>query len=73
MLFRSARDVVQKLKKEDPAKWANLRHIQTERLYLDDEGTVDRCHPNDWGMMKMSQEMIKELSAFFKAGDIVRP
>ena len=68
-----ARGVVEKLKKEDPAKWANLRHIQTERLYLDDEGTVDRCHPNDWGMMKMSQEMIKELSAFFKAGDIVRP
>jgi hypothetical protein len=57
-----ARGVVEKLKKEDPAKWANLRHIQTERLYYDDgEGTVDRCHPNEWGMMKMSMEMKKEV------------
>ena len=63
------RGVVEKLKKEDPVKWANLRHIQAERLFFDDsEGTVDRCHPNDWGMMKMSIEMVKEFEALIKDG-----
>lgn len=56
------RGVVEKLKKKNPGKWANLRHIRTERLYFDDgEGTIDRCHPNDWGMMKISREMISEI------------
>lgn len=56
-----ARGVVEKLKKEDPKKWANLRHIRTERLYFDDgEGTVDRCHPNEWGMMKIANEIKQE-------------
>ena len=70
---RFIRGVVGKLKKEDPAKWANLRHIQAERLFFDDsEGTVDRCHPNDWGMMKMSIEMIKEIEAFIEEGAFKR-
>jgi hypothetical protein len=56
------RGVVEKLKKEDPKRWSNLRHITAERLYFDDgEGTIDRCHPNDWGMMKISGEMIAEV------------
>ena len=56
------RGVVEKLKKEDPKRWSNLRHIAAERLYFDDgEGTIDRCHPNDWGMMKISGEMIAEV------------
>lgn len=67
------RNVVEKLKKEDPVKWANLRHIRAERLFFDDgEGTVDRCHPNDWGMMKMSLEMIKEFEAFVEDGAFKR-
>lgn len=70
---RFIRGVVGKLKKEDPAKWANLRHIQAERLFFDDsEGTVDRCHPNDWGMMKMSIEMIREIEAFIEEGAFKR-
>lgn len=56
------RGVVERLKKADPAKWANLYHLPAEVLFPDDyEGTVDRCHPNDWGMMKMSEELGKVL------------
>jgi hypothetical protein len=61
------RGVVEKLKKEDSKRWSNLRHIAAERLYFDDgEGTIDRCHPNDWGMMKISAEMIGEIRKLFK-------
>lgn len=60
------RSVVERLKKENPRKWSNLRHLPAERLYFDDgEGTVDRCHPNDWGMMKMADEITVEAKKLF--------
>lgn len=40
-----------------------------EKLY---QRIPDRCHPNDWGMMKMSIEMIKEIEAFIEEGAFKR-
>ena len=63
------RDVVARLKAEEPARWKRLAHIQAERLFFDDyEGTVDRCHPNDWGTMKMSGEITAELKKLLLEG-----
>lgn len=35
--------------------WKNLVYLPKDRMYTGDcEGTVDGCHPNDWGMMSMA-------------------
>jgi len=45
----------QKLKAEDPAKWADLHYLEAkEMLGHDTEATVDGCHPNDLGMMRQA-------------------
>ena len=36
--------------------WTNLVYLSKADMYTGDrEGTVDGCHPNDWGMMSMSK------------------
>jgi len=36
--------------------WKNLVYLPKDNMYLKDlEGTVDGCHPNDWGMMAMAK------------------
>ena len=35
--------------------WKNLVYLPKKNMYTGDlEGTVDGCHPNDWGMMSMA-------------------
>ena len=35
--------------------WKNLVYLPKTNMYTGDlEGTVDGCHPNDWGMMSMA-------------------
>ncbi len=35
--------------------WKNLVYLPKTNMYVGDhEGTVDGCHPNDWGMMSMA-------------------
>ena len=35
--------------------WENLVYLPKEKMYTGDrEGTVDGCHPNDWGMMSLA-------------------
>ena len=64
---RFIRALYGKLKAEDPswfaqvfcgaeAKWGDLVYLPKDRMYIGDcEGTVDGCHPNDWGMMSMAK------------------
>ena len=36
--------------------WKNLVYLPKNDMYIGDhEGTVDGCHPNDWGMMSMAK------------------
>ena len=36
--------------------WKNLVYLPKKDMYTGDlEGTVDGCHPNDWGMMSMAK------------------
>ena len=47
------RAIYDKLKAEDPARWAKLHYLEAkDMLGHDGEGTVDGCHPNDLGMMR---------------------
>ena len=51
-----ARGVYDKLKAEDPVKWANLSFLGgVEQLPKEGEATFDFCHPNDWGAMQMGR------------------
>lgn len=46
------RALFEKLKSEG---WKNIYWLGNEEMYKDDgEGTVDGCHPNDWGMMALA-------------------
>ena len=46
------RGVYEKLVREG---WKKLHYISKEKMYVGDrEGTVDGCHPNDWGMFSMA-------------------
>lgn len=48
--------IYDKLKGEDADRWANLHYLEAkEMLGHDSEGTVDGCHPNDLGMMRLGQ------------------
>lgn len=63
------REVVERLKRENPGMWANLHHLPAEVLLPPDyDGTVDRCHPNDWGMMKIADEMHRVLKPVLASG-----
>ena len=36
--------------------WKNLVYLPKKGMYTEDfEGTVDGCHPNDWGMMSLAK------------------
>ena len=36
--------------------WKDLVHLPKDGMYTGDlEGTVDGCHPNDWGMMSLAR------------------
>ena len=36
--------------------WKNLVYLPKDDMYTGDlEGTVDGCHPNDWGMMSLAR------------------
>jgi len=36
--------------------WKDLYFLPSDKMHHDDlEGTVDGCHPNDWGMMTMAE------------------
>ena len=49
-----AKGVYDKLKAEDPAKWANLHFLSgVGQLPVDSDCTTDHCHPNDYGFMQM--------------------
>lgn len=53
---RILRSVYDKLKAEDPVRWKHLHYLEAkEMLGHDSEGTVDGCHPNDLGMMRMGE------------------
>ncbi|MDD2455659.1 MAG: SGNH/GDSL hydrolase family protein [Kiritimatiellae bacterium] len=46
------RGVFEKLKAEG---WKGLYYVSKDKMYGGDrEGTVDGCHPNDWGMFSMA-------------------
>lgn len=50
---RFVRALYEKLKAEG---WQDLVYLPNAGMYADDgEGTVDGCHPNDWGMMHMAK------------------
>jgi len=49
----AAKPIMAKFVKEG---WKKLYILPSEGQYADDfEGTVDGCHPNDWGMMHMAK------------------
>ena len=51
-----SRGVYDRLKAEDPAKWAKLHFISgVDMLPKEGEATFDFCHPNDWGSMQMGR------------------
>ena len=47
--------------------WKNLVYLPKTKMYVGDlEGTVDGCHPNDWGMMSLADafgEAVREALA----------
>lgn len=46
-------DVFLRLKEEG---WNGLHYVPKEKMYVGDrEGTVDGCHPNDWGMFSLAE------------------
>jgi len=50
---RTLRKVYDKLIAEG---WKNLSYLPRDDMFFKDgEGTVDGCHPNDWGMMAMAK------------------
>ena len=49
-----ARGVFEKLKAEDPAKWANLHFLSgVGQLPVSSDATTDHIHPNDYGLAHM--------------------
>jgi len=51
-----AKGIFDRLKAEDPAKWANLSFLTgVGMLPQDSECTHDHCHPNDYGAMQMAK------------------
>ena len=55
-----AKGVFDKLKAEDPAKWANVDYLSgVDQLPNTSECTTDHCHPNDYGFMYMGPVFAK--------------
>ena len=47
--------------------WKNLVYLPKTEMYTGDlEGTVDTCHPNDWGMMSMAKAFGKAVREALK-------
>lgn len=47
--------------------WKNLYYLPKNDMYLrDNEGTVDGCHPNDWGMMSIAKSFARVLREVLK-------
>ena len=50
-----SRKIFDKLKAEDPAKWANLHFLSgVDQLPNNSDCTTDHCHPNVYGFMYMA-------------------
>lgn len=48
--------------------WKKLVYLPKTEMYVGDgEGTVDGCHPNDWGMMSMAKAFGKAVEEALKA------
>lgn len=51
-----SRGVYERLKAEEPAKWANWHYLSgVEMLPNDPDCTFDHCHPSDWGFAQMGR------------------
>ncbi len=47
--------------------WQDLIYLPKQGMYADDrEGTVDGCHPNDWGMFAMAKAFGKAVREALK-------
>ena len=47
--------------------WKDLVYLPNDEMYTGDfEGTVDGCHPNDWGMMSMAKAFGKAVREALK-------
>ena len=47
--------------------WTDLVYLPNDEMYTGDfEGTVDGCHPNDWGMMSMAKAFGKAVREALK-------
>lgn len=70
---RILRGVYDKLKAEAPALWKNLHYLEAkEMLGHDGEGTVDGCHPNDLGMMRMGEVFGQAIKGLLTSGPTAR-
>ena len=49
------RKVYDRLKAEDPVEWKSLVYVSDLDYGPDGETSVDTCHANDWGMIKMGR------------------
>jgi len=48
--------------------WKKLVYLPKDRMYTGDlEGTVDGCHPNDWGMMSLARAFGDAVSSALSA------
>lgn len=55
------REIVERLVREDPKRWAVLEIIPHAELVADDEGTVDGIHLNDLGMRTVADAVERRL------------
>ena len=63
---RFIRPLYEKLVREG---WKNLVYLPKADMYVGDfEGTVDGCHPNDWGMMSMAKAFGGAVAAALAGG-----
>ena len=68
-----ARGVFDRLKAEDPAKWADLHFLSGVGMLPQGDGecTFDFCHPNDYGSMQMGRVYAEAVRTILEA-EIVR-
>ena len=68
-----AKGILDKLRAEAPAKWANMTFLTgVGMLPQDSECTHDHCHPNDYGAMQMSKVYAEAVSRILRRGDSPR-
>ena len=69
-----ARGVYERLRTEDPAKWANWHYLSgVEMLPNDTDCTFDHCHPNDWGFAQMGRVYADALARILSAPSSADP